>query len=155
MRTHPNKGLLLIILLLVLTLGAASIASAQPRGMGDGMGLDDWGLGPGPKQGRGRGMMQMTPEQAGKVFDLHHKFMNDTADLRRQMFIKRAELAELWRAAEPDKAKIAAKQKELNALRDQLQEKSIPYRAEMRQLCPGFAQGPGFGPSGPGGAPKR
>ena len=153
MRIHANKGLFLIILLLVLTLGAASIASAQPRGMGDGMGMCDWGMGPGMK--KGRGMMLMTPEQAGKAFDLHQKFMNDTADLRRQMFIKRAELSELWRAAEPDKAKIAAKQKELNALRGQLQEKAIPYRTEMRQICPGFGQGPGFGPSEPGKGPRR
>ena len=59
--------------------------------------------------------MQMTPDQAAKAFDLRQKFMNDTADLRKQMMVKQAELGELWRAKDPDKAKVAAKQKEVNA----------------------------------------
>lgn len=147
-----RKNVLLLITLLPLTLGLAGLSWAQPQGMGDmGLGGFGMGMGMGPGHGRGMAMMQLTPEQAGKVFDLHHKFMNETADVRRQMMVKRAELAELWRAKEPDKTKIAAKQKELNALRDQLQEKAVPYKVEMRQICPMMGQGMGMGggPSGP------
>ena len=109
--------------------------------------------------GRGMGGMQMTPDQAAKAFDLRHKFMNDTADMRKQMLVKRAELGELWRTKDPDKAKIAAKQKEVNALRDQLQEKGTAFKLDMRQVCPMMAGGgPGSCPmmsggKGPGGAP--
>ncbi len=159
MQTVSTKRYLVVALMLVLTLGLAGLSWAGHWGMGDCWGMDGFGMGPGKKGGRGLARMQMTPEQAGKVFDLHHKFMNETADLRRQMLIKRAELAELWRAQTPDQAKIAAKQKELNALRDQLQEKSLPYRVEMRQVCPMMEQmwGDPAGPKGPppGGAPKK
>ncbi len=104
--------------------------------------------------------MQLTPDQAAKAFDLRQKFMNDTADLRKQMWVKRAELRELWQAKEPDKAKITAKQKEINAVRDQLQEKGTAFKLNMRQEFPnmGGGKGPGGGcpmmggGKGPGGA---
>ncbi len=147
MKNALQKSFVMLTLLLALTLGLASLSWAGPRGWGDCFGMGDVGLGPGmgQKGGRGMAMMQMTPEQAGKAFDLHQKFMTETADLRRQMLVKRAELAELWRAKDPDQAKIAAKQKELNTLRDQFQEKSLPYRVEMRQVCPLMGQGMGMG----------
>jgi zinc resistance-associated protein len=67
----------------------------------------------------------------------------DTAGLRKQMMVKHAELGELWRAKDPDKAKIAAKQKEINTLRDQFQEKAISFKVDMRQICPMMAGGQG------------
>lgn len=152
----------LLMLTLVLSLGIAGAAWAGPRGMGMGgccpmMGSD---LGMGPGMGKGCGMakggkgmhgMQMTPDQAGKAFDLHHKFMNETAEVRKQMMVKQAELGELWRAKDSDKAKIAAKQKEVNALRDQFQEKAISYKVDMKQQCPMMVggTGPGAGPMTP------
>jgi zinc resistance-associated protein len=163
MITGFRKSWLLLMLTAVLSLGIAATAWAGPRGMGGGCGMEmgaDCGMGPGMGKGHhGRGMgMQMTPEQAGKAFDLRHKFMNETAELRKQMMIKRAELGELWRAKDPDKAKIAAKQKEINTLRDQFQEKAIPFKVDMRQVCPMMAGGKGPGgpmvPPAPEGAKK-
>ncbi len=116
-------------------------------------------MGPGMGKGHGGGMggMQMTPDQAAKAFDLRQKFMNDTAELRKQMMVKRAELGELWRAKDPDKAKIAAKQKEINAVRDQLQEKGTAFKLEMRKQFPTMAGGRGCpmmgGGKGPGAGP--
>ena len=151
MMTGLRKHWLPLILTLVLCLGFATLSWAGPRGMGGccdmgpGMGMGGGcGMGPGMgkgHQGGGMGCMQMTPEQAGKAFDLRQKFMNDTADLRKQSMIKHAELGELWRAKDPDKAKIAAKQKEVNALRDQLQEKGTAFKLDMRQVCPMMAGG--------------
>lgn len=149
MRRFPKHWFSLMLIML-LTLAAASAVWAGPRGMGGGPGTGmDYGMCPAMGMGHGKGMgqgmgaMQMTPEQAAQAFDLHQKFMNDTAELRKQMLVKRAELGELWRAKEPDKAKIAAKQKEFNALRDQFQEKAIAYKIDMRQHCPMMGQGPG------------
>ncbi len=75
------------------------------------------------------------------------------------MQIKQLELKTLWAQTSPDQEKILAKQKEINALRTQMQEKGTMHRLEMRKILtpeqqaqlgaygPGF--GHGFGP-GPG-----
>ncbi|MGQ9922133.1 MAG: periplasmic heavy metal sensor, partial [Desulfobacca sp.] len=150
MTTGSGKNFVLLITILTLSLGLAGFSWARPYGLGDCCGLGGFGLGlgPGKRGGYGLAMMQLTPEQAGKAFDLHQKFMTETADLRRQLLVRQAELAELWRAKEPDQAKIAAKQKEVNALMDQLQEKALPYKVAMRQICPMMGQGMGPGPMG-------
>ena len=43
-------------------------------------------------------MMNLTPDQAGKIFDLKEKLHADTAGLRKQMMVKHAELVALWKA---------------------------------------------------------
>ena len=75
-----SKISLVAVLALTLTLGLAASSWARPwgGGMGDGM---------------GGGMMcatNLTPDQAGKLFDLKEKFRNDTAEVRKQMVVKRA-----------------------------------------------------------------
>jgi zinc resistance-associated protein len=140
-----TKLTVVMALVLALSLSLAAAASARP-----------WGPGP------GRGMMNLTPEQAGKIFDLKHKFMNDTADLRKQMCIKRAELAALWKAEKPDQNAIVAKEKEINALRGKMLDKRVALRLEASKIAPQLACGRGFGPGrgfggrggmGPGGCP--
>ncbi len=125
------KVSLFLVLALGLSLGLAVTAGAQPMGKG---------MGPGPGH-----MMNLTPEQAGKLFDLKEKFHNDTSALRKQMWIKRAELAALWKAEKPDQTAITAKQKELNALRDQVQEKMTAFRIEAKKIDPNFHMGMGKG----------
>ena len=51
----------------------------------------------------------VTPEQSAQLFDLKQQFMNDTAGLRKQMMVKRTELAGLWQSATPDQSLIQAK----------------------------------------------
>ncbi|AEB08787.1 Spy/CpxP family protein refolding chaperone [Desulfobacca acetoxidans] len=142
MTIHCRKRWLSLILTLALSLGLAGIATAGHWGMDGCCDMD---------MGHGRGMhgIRLTPEQAAQVFDLHQKFMNDTVDLRKQMMIKRAELGELWRAKEPDKAKIAAKEKEISVLRDQFREKAIAHKIEMKKNCPMMGRGMGPGPGQP------
>jgi len=127
-----------LVLLLALSLSLTMAASSWAR---------PWGCGP--------GAMNLTTEQAGQLFDLKQKFMNDTASLRKEMMLKRTELAALWRADNPDEKQILAKQKELNALREQMQQKSVAFKMQARKICP---QGPmgmgphgGMGMGGPGG----
>ena len=62
-----------------------------------------------------------------------------------QMMVKHAEMAALWKAAKPDQTAIQAKQKELNALRDQMQEKMTAFGLEAKKICPGFSMGMGMG----------
>ena len=145
--TKVKKGTrLLMALALVLSFGLAASASAQPMGKG---------------MGHGRGMMNVTPEQASQLFDLKEKMHADTAGLRKQMMVKRAEMAALWKAANPDQNAILAKQKELNALREQMQQKMVAFRLEAKKIAPnaafgmghGFGKGMGGGCGGPGMAP--
>uniref|UniRef100_A0A7C3UVZ6 Periplasmic heavy metal sensor n=1 Tax=Desulfobacca acetoxidans TaxID=60893 RepID=A0A7C3UVZ6_9BACT len=138
MHNRSRKNLKMILgMALVLCLAGATSAFAF-RGMGWGMGM------------RGM-MMNLTPEQAAQVFDLRQKFMNDTAELRKNMMIKRAELAQLYKAEKPDEKAIQAKVKELGNLRTQLMEKAVAQRFALQKIVPEAAwpmMGPGMGPRG-------
>ena len=152
-----SKISIVVLLALALTLGLTASSWARPGGGGMGCGM--------------MGAMNLTPDQAGKLFDLKEKFRTDTADMRKQMMVKHPELAALWKAEKPDEKAISAKQKELNALRDQMQEKSTAFRLEARKIAPELAKGfghgmgggkghggcpmggGGMGPMGPGGPP--
>lgn len=143
-----NKGrkhlkTILLITLIVSLVGATSAFAY--RGWGGGHGGKHWRF------------TNLTPEQAGQVFDLRQKFMNDTAEIRKNMMVKRAELAQLWKAEQPDEKAIQAKVKELGALKAQFMEKAVAQRLAMKKIapeamgpCPGFGRGmgPGFGPGG-------
>jgi len=127
-----------VMLALALTLALAASSWAQP--MGGGMG--------GGKGGGMMGAMNLTPDQAGKFFDLKEKFRNDTAALRRDMMVKHAELAALKKAEKPDQAAIDAKQKEVKALWDQMKEKRTAFQAEAGKISPELAKGFGRGMGG-------
>jgi zinc resistance-associated protein len=129
-----SKISLVAVLALALTLGLAASSWARPGGgMGGGM----------------MGAMNLTPDQAGKFFDLKEKFHNDTASVRKQMMIKRAELAALQKAEKPDQAAITAKQAEMKTLWVQMQEKRTAFQAEAGKISPELAKG--FGPGKGGG----
>ncbi len=89
----------------------------------------------------------VTPEQSAQLFDLKQQFMNDTSGLRRQMAVKRAELAALWRSEAPDQNQIQVKQQEVNALREQFQAKRNAFRLQTQKICPqaGMDKGRGSG----------
>ncbi len=125
-----TKISIVVLLALTLTLGLAAYSWSRP-----------WGGGMGGGRGHGMmGAMNLTPDQAGKLFDLKEKFRNDTAEVRKQMVVKRAELAALWKAENPDEKAIVAKTKELNTLRGKMAEKIVPLRLEIRKIAPQLAQ---------------
>ena len=128
-----SKISLVAVLALSLTLGLAASSWARPGG---GMG------------GGKMGAMNLTPDQAGKFFDLKEKFHNDTASVRKQMMVKRAELAVLQKAEKPDQVAITAKQAEIKALWGQMQEKRTAFQAEAGKISPELAKGFGRGMRG-------
>ena len=82
------------------------------------------------------------------------KLHADTAGLRKQMMVKHAELAALWKTGGAGQTAIQAKQKEFNALRDQVQEKMTALGLEVKKIAPDFDMGMGVGMGmgmGPGG----
>jgi zinc resistance-associated protein len=118
-----RKATTLLTLALVLSLGLATAAWARP-----------WG--------HHCGRANLTPEQAGQLFDLRQQFLNDTAGLRKQMAVKRAELRLLWQADTPDEKAIVAKEKEISAVRGQLQPKVVAFRLQVKKIVPKGALGP-------------
>jgi zinc resistance-associated protein len=133
---RSGKLSLLLVLALALSLGLAGSVWAQAMGKGMGM-------------GHGAGMMNLTPEQAGQIFDLKEKMYVDTTGLRKQIAVKHAELAALYKAEKPDQNAIQAKQKELNALGDQIQEKMTALQLEAKKIAPDFDMGTGPGAGSP------
>ncbi|MHB8066668.1 MAG: Spy/CpxP family protein refolding chaperone [Desulfobaccales bacterium] len=123
-----RKSLVITSLLAALILSLVTINPAWARG--------GWGC----------MNANLTPEQSAQLFDLKQQFMNDTAGLRKQMMVKRTELAALWQSPTPDQNQIQAKQQEVNALRDQLQAKRAAFQLQNQQLCPQTSMGAGRGP---------
>jgi Spy/CpxP family protein refolding chaperone len=127
---NKTKMSLAVVLALAISLGLAASSWAGPGGgMGCGM----------------MGAMNLSPEQAGKFFDLKEKFHSDTAELRKKMMVGRAELAALWKAEKPDEKAIQAKQKDLNDIRGQMQQKHVSFQMEARKINPELGKGFGMG----------
>jgi len=127
-----KRGTLAIVLLLalglILSLGFTSWA--DPFGMSGPRG-HHWG-----HCGHHGKFAKLTPEEAGKLFDLRQKYLDDTASLRKDMVVKRAELRALWRAENPEEKQILAKLKEINAVKAKLQEKAVPAMIEVKKILP-------------------
>ena len=129
-----SKISLAVLLAMTLSLGLAASSWARPAAAHR------------RRQGvRHDGSHEPQPGTSRQAFDLKEKMRNDTVDQRKQMMVKHAELAALWKSPTPDEKAIVAKQKELNALRGQMQEKRVTFQLEARKIAPELAQGFGRG----------
>jgi len=107
---------------------------------------------------RGLNRLNLTEEQKAKIDALHLAHQKDVRPIREKMFDQSVELRRLWLQADPDRNKINAKQRDVRALRDQLEDKRTAYRFEVNKvLTPeqkeklaayGWNKKPGFGPRG-------
>lgn len=129
-----------------------------------------WGRGPGYGP-CGRGGLEgpaglnLTPEQTAKFKELREAEWKEMKPLRDQMFTKRDQIRKLWLAPNPDQAAIEAAQKEMRAVRDQIQDKTTAYRLNALKILtpeqqeklrtslsePGCGPRRGMGPGGFGG----
>jgi len=148
---------MIVGLVVVALLATAGLAMAQGWGKGPGYGPGPnapcCGQGQGPQGSWGPGL-NLTAEQNQKIQAMRESFFKETLSLRNEMQTKRLELRTLWAQTNPDQDKILAKQKEINAVREQLQEKGTRHRLEMRKVFTPEQQaqigafGLGFGPGG-------
>ena len=122
--------------------------------------------GPGPGKGGGYGScretglekLNLTDDQKAKIESLREANYKATRPLREKLFDKAVELRRLWLQANPDKDKITAAQKELRTMRDEMEDKVIALRLEIRKvLTPEqneklansrWGKGTGYGPRG-------
>jgi Spy/CpxP family protein refolding chaperone len=122
----------MIVAVFVIALVATSgLAMAQGWGRGEGMGP---GHGPGFGPGGWAAALNLSPEQNQKMQELRESHFKETIPLRNEIMSKRLGLRTLWAQTSPDQEKILAKQREVNALMGQLQEKATKHRLEMRQV---------------------
>jgi Spy/CpxP family protein refolding chaperone len=150
MKTMKRTMVILGVAGALALLGSAALAWGP--GMGHGMGM---GLGP------GMAGVNLSPEQVTRIQKIQADRSAEMVPMRSEMFSKRTELQALLREPVLDQAKIAAKQKEITALRAQMQEKGLAARIavaevltpEQRAQMPAFGPGmePGFGPGQGGG----
>lgn len=107
------------------------------------------------------GKLNLTADQKARIEVLRDALRRDIGPLQEQMFSKRGELKQLWLQASPDKEKILAVQKEIRAIRDQIQDKAIAHRVDVFNILTPEQQekvktflgkrGPGPGGMGRGG----
>ncbi len=148
----------------VALLAAASLAIAWGPGYGRGFGYTG---DPASRECWYAPNFNLTAEQSGKLTGLQQQFMNETLPIRNELAAKSLELRNLMAQPSPSAATISAKQQEIFALQQKMQEKSLPYQTNARnvltpqqvsQLPPGcglgFAAGTGYG-SGFGGGYGR
>ena len=102
--------------------------------------------------------LNLSNDQRTKIEALVNENQKSILPLRDKMFEKSTELRRLWSQTNPDKDKIYAAQREIRALRDEIQDKRMSLRLEIRKVLTAeqneklansyWNRGPGFGPRG-------
>lgn len=102
--------------------------------------------------------LNLSNDQKTKIEALVNENQKSIRPLRDKMFDKSTELRRLWSQANPDRDKIYAVQNEVRTLRDEIQDKRMTLRLEIRKILTAeqneklanssWSRGPGFGPRG-------
>lgn len=149
----------LAVIVLGLLLAMPSFAFGPRDGRSPGAGYENPDY---PKMvygyGRGLDRLNLTDEQKARIETLELAHQKEVQPIREKMFDKSVELRRLWLETDPDRNKINAKQREVRALRDQLEDKRTAFRLEVNKvLTPeqketlaayGWGRKAGFGPRG-------
>jgi len=134
---------------------AASLSLAWGPGYGKGAG---YAAGPYSRGCWYAPGINLTAEQTAKLNSLQQAFLNETLPMRNEMASKAMEVRTLMAQPGTDAAKITAKQREIFALQQKLQEKPLTYQSDARNILSpqqlsalppgcglGFAAGTGYG----------
>lgn len=140
------------------------------------MATTTWAYGPGGGRGWGRGPcynaadvggpvgMNLTADQNEKIRALRVAHQKEVQPLQAAMFAKRGELRTLWLETTPNEEKILKVNRDIDAIKAQLNEKATKHRLQMLNvLTPeqkaqvqsrgsGFGRGRGLGPGAGAGA---
>ncbi len=118
----------LVTVLALLTFPLFAMAQGWETGMHQGMGY-------GPSwMGSWASRLNLNYEQIQKLEGLHERFLKETISMRNDLALKQVELRTLWLQTNPEEGKILAKEKEINALRGQIQEKATKNLLEGRKI---------------------
>jgi len=148
------------VILTILALGVAAMVATAALAFGPGRGP---GYGPCSRGDfGGYAGVELTADQKTKLAEMRDAHFKQIEPLREKMFTKRDEIRKLWLEPNPDQGKIAAAQKEMRSVRDEMQDKMTASRLEsLKVLTPeqkekmkSFSSRRGFGPA-KGMGPKR
>src|SRR3989304_5229084 len=78
--------------------------------------------------------LNLSPEQSQKMKELRERFFGESVPLWNEIRSKRLELQALWMQTNPEEGRILAKQKEIGALRTEVQEKATRHRLALRKI---------------------
>jgi Spy/CpxP family protein refolding chaperone len=118
---------IIILILAGFILLAGSQAMAWPGGGHSSMG-------PGNGYACNRADLDLTPEQSNQLIKLRTAFIKAVTPFQNQMITLRSELQMLWDAAQPEKEKIFAKEKEMSDLRGKISEIRTTYQLDCRAI---------------------
>ena len=85
--------------------------------------------------------MNMTAEDYSAAAEIHEKFLAETGEIRRALMEKEAAIRAGLAGEKPDLARMKGLQKEIAALRGQLDEKRLVRMVEMKEKVPGYNGG--------------
>jgi periplasmic protein CpxP/Spy len=115
-----------MVLLFVSAVATTAFASGCGRGPG---------YGPCPEGGfQGPAGLDLTAEQMQKIKQIREMQWREMRPLQKQTFAKRDEIRKLWLEPNPDQAKIMAAQKEMQSLRDQIEDKTTAFYLEASKI---------------------
>lgn len=78
--------------------------------------------------------LNLTEDQKIRIESVREIFLENIDPLRDALIAKGEELRQLWTDADPNQSAILAKQQEINEIRGQLEEKTIQYQFDCRQI---------------------
>ncbi|MEW6666362.1 MAG: periplasmic heavy metal sensor [Thermodesulfobacteriota bacterium] len=136
----------LFISTVAILLFSAASAFAQP-----------WGRGMGPGYGPPfmDSTLNLTKAQADKIQKLRESYLKEVTPLQNRLFTRRAEIRLLWEEVNPNREKLLEKQREVNEIHSQIEEKATMLRLELQavltpeqrarmiECAPGWDRGPG------------
>lgn len=79
-------------------------------------------------------VLDLTEEQKAQIQAKQEAFLEEINPLRNRLFSRKMEMRDLWGQGNPDQSRISAKQREIQAIQSQIQEKTIQYQMECREL---------------------
>jgi len=120
-----KKTVIALGLAVVVVLAGTYVYAGGP---GFGSGKGSWNC------AGGWGAANLTLEQQTKMQGLRQQHHDEVAPLRDKMVSLRQELRTLWSDPKADPTAIQPKTKEMNDLRDQMQDKRLHLRLESRNL---------------------
>jgi Spy/CpxP family protein refolding chaperone len=137
-----KKFYVAIGLLALVALATASLAVGP--GTDAGFGPGQAGGGPGWQRGPGAGFhggygrwasdLNLTKEQQDELSTLRKRQWEEVKPLRDQMFQKRKEMRDLYTNPGADDATILAKQRDLNVLQQQMQDRMVQFKLDQRKI---------------------
>ncbi len=78
--------------------------------------------------------LNLHPEQRARLQELREAYLRDTLVWRNELIIKRFDLRDLMRNPQAETSQILAKQREISQLEAKIQERTILYQLEIRQV---------------------